>query len=312
MKKFVFAFTPSPALDLSGTVDRIKPNEKSYVYDEIRSPGGNAINAARILTRLKIPVIASGFLGGSTGEEIKHLLKKEGVKSSFIKIGGHSRICVTVSNKSDHKQTRLTFPGPHILKNEKQALVRFLQDQQSISFLIIGGSLPPGFGPDDATRIMKVAERKGIKCIVDSPGPVLRKLIRSGPFFIKPNLDEFQELTGTQVKSIAAVRKAALPFLRRTPYICISSVEGGALLVTSEGCFWGRIPKVAIKSSVGAGDSMVGAMTAQFFKENPAADDVLRWGLAGAAATLEKPGTAFGTAERIFYLYTKTKVQKIE
>lgn len=307
-KSFVIAFTPSPALDLSGTVDRLKPNEKSYVYDDMRSPGGNAINVARILTRLKTPVLATGFLGGSTGGEIKSLLDKEGVKNKFIGIKGHSRICVTVSNKADHKQTRLTFPGPHISRSERDDLIHFFKNLKQSSLLVIGGSLPPGLQATDIIRVIRIARRRGIRFIVDSPAKILRKLVSEGPFFIKPNLDEFQELTQTKVKSIRGVQRAAEFLTSKIPYVCVSSVEGGALLITGESCYFGRIPKVQIRSSVGAGDSMVGAMVAQLYKENLDAADVLRWGLAAAAATLEERGTAFGSAKRIYSLYNQTSV----
>src|SRR5690242_15734995 len=71
----IYTITPNPALDLGGVVDRLVPNEKSYVQDETRFPGGNAINAARIIKKLGQPVIASGFLGGGTGDEIEKLLR---------------------------------------------------------------------------------------------------------------------------------------------------------------------------------------------------------------------------------------------
>jgi tagatose 6-phosphate kinase len=73
MSQTVCTVTPNPALDLSGLVDDLKPNEKSYVYDSTRWPGGNSINVARILTRLHVPVLATGFLGGSVGQEIRGL-----------------------------------------------------------------------------------------------------------------------------------------------------------------------------------------------------------------------------------------------
>lgn len=312
MKNFVLAITPSPALDLSGTVDNLKPNEKSYVHDEVKSPGGNAVNAARILSRLKVPVLATGFLGGSIGDEIKRLLDKEKVKSQFIKIKDDSRICVTVSNTKDHQQTRLTFPGPHILGSKKKKLFQFVEKQKHTPFLLIGGSMPPGFDHFDIALIIKLAKENGTKCIVDSPGTVLKNLIASEPFFIKPNLVEFQELTRSNVKSVSGVLKKAQVFSNKIPYICISSVAGGALLVTEQNSYFGRTPKVKIKSTVGAGDSMVGAMVAQFYKKNTSADELLRWGLAAAAATLEKPGTAFGSARRIYQLYEKTKVVAIK
>lgn len=308
MKNYVFTMTPSPTLDLGGVVDNLKPNEKSYVHDETRSPGGNAINAARILTRLKIPVLATGFLGGSTGQEIKHLLDGERVKNNFVKIEGHSRICVTVSNKTDHRQTRLTFPGPDISINEKERFFRVLKNQEGISFLVVGGSLPKGLRLTDIIRMMRLARKRKIECIIDCPGNILRELVTERPFLIKPNLTEFQEMSGTLVKSIVSVQKEARKFLDRVPYVCVSSVEGGALLVTRHNSYFGRTPKVKVKSSVGAGDSMVGAMVAQLHKKNTSGEDILRWGLAAAAATLAQEGTAFGSAHEIRRLYKKTKV----
>ncbi len=312
MKRHVLTFTPSPTLDLGGIVDQIEPNEKSYVHDQTKSPGGNGINAARILTRLRIPTIASGFVGGGIGTEIKFLLNGEKVKNEFIPIKGHSRICVTVSNRSDHQQTRLTFPGPNILPNEKMSLFKLLKSDHGIELLLIGGSLPGGFRISDAKRVIKIAQKKNVPCLVDCPAKILRELIPERPFFIKPNLSEFQETLGSNAKSIHSVHKAARKLLDKIPYVCVSSVEEGALLVTKDGAYFGRIPRVNIKSTVGAGDSMVGAMTAQFFLKNKFDQDILRWGLAAAAATLSHPGTAFGTAREIRNLYDKTRVVAIQ
>ena len=44
MRKYICTLTPNPALDLGGIADKIVPNEKSYVHDEKRYPGGNGIN----------------------------------------------------------------------------------------------------------------------------------------------------------------------------------------------------------------------------------------------------------------------------
>lgn len=312
MKNYILTITPSPALDLGGIVDNLRPNEKSYVHDETKSPGGNAINAARILTRLNIPVLATGFLGGSTGVEIKTLLDGEKVPNKFMKISGHSRICVTVSNKTDNKQTRLNFPGPKITHQEKINLFRMLENQKNISLIVFGGSLPEGFHVRDILRLMNLARKNNIECIIDSPGNILRELIDAKPLLIKPNLIEFQELTESRVKSIHAVKKKAQKLLDKVPYICISSVEGGALLVTRNYSYFGRIPDVKVKSTVGAGDSMVGAMAAQFYKNNLSGEDILKWGLGAAAATLSMRGTELGHTKAIHQLYKRTTVSVIK
>ena len=75
----IYTLTPNPALDLWGHVAQITPNEKNYVFAERRDPGGNGINAARVIHRLGGRVTALGFLGGSVGAEIERLLDHEGV-----------------------------------------------------------------------------------------------------------------------------------------------------------------------------------------------------------------------------------------
>ncbi len=252
---------------MSGVADNLRPNEKSYIQDENRSPSGNAINAARILTRLRVPTLTTGFLGGSTGEEIKNLLDEEDVKNNFIKIKGHSRICVTVSNKKDHLETRLDFPGPYITNQEFEKLFKLLKSQKNISILLIGGSLPQGLNPTDVIKLMNFARKQKIECVVDCPGNILRILIAGKPILIKPNLNEFQEMTESSAKSIRNVQKEARKLLNRVSYICVSSVEGGALLITKNNSYFGQIPKVKIRSSVGAGDYMVGAMVSQLYKK---------------------------------------------
>jgi fructose-1-phosphate kinase PfkB-like protein len=66
----IYTVTPNPTLDLGGVVDQLTPNEKNYVHNETKSPGGNAINAARIMKRLGSQVMATGFIGGGIGHVV--------------------------------------------------------------------------------------------------------------------------------------------------------------------------------------------------------------------------------------------------
>lgn len=309
LKKIIFSITPNPALDLSGVVKNLKPNEKSYVFDETRAPGGNSVNSTRILKRLGIPVVASGFLGGGTGDEIRDLLDFENIKSDFIKIQGSSRINVTVSNNTSREQTRLSFPGPNVKKTEKTQLFRKFERQKNLAFLLLGGSLPEGFSPADIKRLMTIARKMKIRSVIDTPGNVLAQILVAKPFLIKPNLEEFQELTNSSVKSIGSVIEKGKKLMEHTQYLCVSSVEGGTLFMTRKNIYFGRVAKMKIRSTVGAGDSMVGAMVAQFYRENPSEENILRFGLGGAAATLALSGTALGSADDIIRLGQKAHVE---
>lgn len=312
MRGVVCTITPNPALDLSGTVKKLKANEKAYVFDEHRAPGGNAINCARILHRLRVPTVASGFVGGSTGDEIKFLLEHEGLVQHFIKIAASTRINITVSNQNDHQQTRLSFPGPKVERFDKRQLLEFVKTRKDMSWLVLGGSLPSGFNPADLIHLMKAAKSSGAESIVDCPGDILAQVLEHGrPLLIKPNLEEFQVLTKSRIKSISSVIKKSERLLSLVQMVCVSSVEGGAVLVSQQGAFFGKIPRMKIRSTVGAGDSMVGAMVTQLYQSNRSAGELLQWGLAAAAATLSESGTALGQQSEIKRLYKMIHVEKI-
>jgi 1-phosphofructokinase family hexose kinase len=311
----IYTITPNPSLDLGGLVEELVPNEKSYVHDETRFPGGNAINAARIIKKFNQPVIASGFLGGGIGREVESLLKREGVRCQFIQIKGHTRISLTVSDQNTHLQTRLSFPGPKISSQEIKSLAHWVKSISSPALIVMGGSLPPGFSVTHLKQMIQIAHEQSIPCIVDVPGKPLKELIESRPLLIKPNLMEFRDLVGKKVTTIQEVTKAAKKINQKVPLICISSVEGGALLVTPEKVWFGKTPPIRVKTTVGAGDSMVGAMSAQIWKQKiktfEGGGDLLRWGLAAAAATLITPGTTLGEYKKMTHFYPLVKITEV-
>lgn len=321
----IYTITPNPALDIGGSVDQLIPDEKNYVSDETRSAGGNGINAARIAHQLRARVIAVGFLGGSTGDEIKRLLVRENIKHHFVQTVGSTRINLTISNRNAHSQTRLSFPGPNVKRSEVTTLQRFCSRLKQNSIVVMGGSLPKGVSPKDIGVLVERLRLRGHLCIVDMPGPCLKSIISSRPFFIKPNLREFQELVGTDVKSVRSVLPIARRLAETVSLVCVSSVEGGALLVTKNKAWFGKTPEVKVRSTVGAGDSMVGAMSAElwhnkiqniepenidvFLDEN--GSEILRCGLAAACATLVKPGMVMGDRRSILRYRPLINIQEL-
>ena len=93
----LYTLTPNPVLDISGNVEKIIPNEKVYVKNEMKSAGGNGVNVARTIRKLGIPVIATGFLGGGVGKEVEDLIESDRVRSKFVWTRETTRINVSVS-----------------------------------------------------------------------------------------------------------------------------------------------------------------------------------------------------------------------
>ncbi len=325
----IYTLTPNPAMDLSGHVSKLVANEKNYVEDERRDPGGNGINAARIIHRLGGKTITMGFLGGSTGDEVLSLLKREGVAASFTPIKNCTRTNVTVTNDADHKQTRLTFPGPAVSKNEIRALLESIRKLAKPGIMVIGGSMPQGCPPEFHNIISKAASQRGLGIVIDVPGKFISSVTNSriSPLLIKPNLAELEHWRKTPLRTDNLIIAAAKTLAAKSAIVCVSLAERGAILISGSCAWFGKAPKVKARGTVGAGDSMVGAMVTQMAKFSISSwadvktalsrqdyamfSEILAWGIAAGAATAEARGTALADVSEIFRLRKQVVVNPI-
>src|SRR5262249_4622439 len=112
------------------------------------------------------------------------------------------------------------------------------------------------------------AIKKGVGVVIDSPAanlaPTLRKLKGARKqerlVLLKPNLTELEELTGQHFHEVDEIAAAARILTEKSALACVSLGSEGALLVSRNRVWAGRAPEVHAVGSVGAGDSMVGAM----------------------------------------------------
>ena len=337
----LITLTSNPALDLSGHVRDLVVNEKNYVFQTRRDPGGNGINSARLATRLGCKTRAFGFLGGIAGSEIQLLLDQEQVRHAFTPIAQETRTNVTVTNEHTHDQTRLTFPGPTISRKELNAHLKQMSRLRWKGILCIGGSLAPGLGLDLYEKWIKYAWSLGNLPWMDIPGADLKRYLtgkkpmdRALPFLIKPNVQELALATGSKPQTqIGPLLRSAYKLTRLIPVVIVSLGRQGALLVTRNEAWQARSPQVKSKGSVGAGDSMVGAMAThlihggkvpfgtsldQLSREihtprlSRALVDAFCYGVAAGAATSESTGTKLGDPKRVQALVSQVKVQKLK
>ncbi|MFL5814916.1 MAG: 1-phosphofructokinase family hexose kinase [Bdellovibrionia bacterium] len=310
----IYTITPNPALDTCGVVDRLVPDEKNYVSAVTNFPGGNGVNVARVLTRLKVECVASGFLGGSIGEELFGALRREKVQCDFVEIEGHTRMSVTVTQSKTGCQTRLSFPGPVIRKSEALALSKKVRNMEASSILMCGGSLPGNYSVQDLVKLLKLAKSQGLRLVVDCPGKLLRPLIEAQPSLIKPNIVEFQQLMGKKLHSVETLARSAKTLLKQVQLVCVSSVDGGALLVTQKGTWYGKGKSIKACSTVGAGDSMVAGMISRMTLNDDwdeLAPELLRRGIAAGMATASQPTGYLGQATDIQKFSGQVRIKRI-
>ncbi|WP_295676516.1 1-phosphofructokinase family hexose kinase [uncultured Mucilaginibacter sp.] len=316
MMPSIITITFNPALDKSVTVEALIPEKKLKCTSPIYEPGGGGINVARAIMKLGGSAVACFLAGGDAGKEIGRLLADEQVGTMVTEIDGKTRENLVVFENSVQVQYLFDMPGPKITEEEVSAFLHRIELVKGVKFIVASGSLPDSVPVDVFARIARIAKRKGAKLIVDTSGDALNLALQEGVYLIKPNLRELALLVGEETLE----PEHAVDFARElidsggSEVIVVSMGALGALMVTKTDVLKITPPELDIKSTVGAGDSLVAGIVLSL-EEGKSIEDAVRYGVAcGSAATL-KPGTQLCSktdADGIFeMMQNKTDVKPV-
>jgi 6-phosphofructokinase 2 len=249
------------------------------------------------------------------GALFKRLLTDEGVRHLSIPIEGDTREDFSVSESTTGKQFRFILPGPPLSSAEIAACLNAVSGRlRPSSFLVASGSLPPGTPPDFYARLARVAENASARFVLDSSGVALREAVdHGGLFLIKPSQSEFAELAGKTVNGREARVEVARGIVssKRVEFVCVSLGAEGALLV-GHGCtLFARAPQVAVKTTIGAGDSLLAALV-WAFAHHASPEEALRMAVAAGAASLLAPGTELCSLADVHRLEAQTQIDHLE
>ncbi|MCV7379204.1 phosphofructokinase [Mycobacterium alsense] len=303
----IVTLTMNPALDVTTSVELVRPTSKLRCATPRYDPGGGGINVARIAHVLGAAVFAVFPAGGSHGELLMKLLAEEGLAFAEIPIAATTRQSFTVNETSSGQQYRFVLPGPPL--NESDQL-RCLQElriaARSAEFVVASGSLPPGVGDDFYQRVADTCRHLGVNLILDTSGGGLRQ-IRSGVFLLKASVRELRECVGRPLVTEADQLAAAHELIDggRAESVLVSLGSDGALLATKHASQRFSAVPMPAGSGVGAGDAMVAAVTAGLTRGWPLVKSV-RLGIAAGAAMLTTPGTAACGRADVEKLFART------
>ncbi|PWT80102.1 MAG: phosphofructokinase [Acidobacteria bacterium] len=307
----VVTLTPNPALDLSTAVERIVPMLKLRCTTQRRDPGGGGVNVARVVKRFGGDVEAILPAGGATGDMLRRLIEDEGVPNRIIPVEAATREDFSVTELSTGSQYRFVLPGQPLQEADWRACLAALAATAPAPQLIVGsGSLPPGVPSNFYAQAAAIAATRGARFLVDTSGPALTAAIEHGVNLIKPSLNEMRQLIGAksadQAECIAAAR--GLIDSGRVQIVVLSLAHLGAVLITKDHVL--RAPAIPIeaKSSVGAGDSFLGAMVFSIAKGESLVD-AFRLGAAAGAAALIHEGTELCPAAEAYRLRAQVQIE---
>lgn len=305
----VLTFTPNPCVDKNVSVPVLIADKKLYCMVGIKQPGGGGINVARVIKRLGAPVTALFPSGGSTGDLLRNMLEAEGVETSVVDAEHTTRENIILTETATGRQFRLGMPGEMLSEKEWMQCVRQIRDMPDCRYLVISGSFPDQAPSNIFLQISAIAKERNIRIIADSSGETLKAAIKAGVYLLKPNLSELASLVGKQeLSENQAVEEAKKLVLNRYCEIIVVSMDvHGAILVSRDECYHAIPPVVKPKSSVGAGDSMVGGMVYSLLR-GEGMKEVLRMGVACGTAAIMNPGTTLCKIEDATKIYDEIKI----
>ncbi len=307
----IITVTLNPSLDKGTSVDRIVPEKKLQCTIPTLEPGGGGINVSRALDHLGCKSLALYLCGGYTGEQFEKMMGETGIESVAFDIAQDTRENLIVVDASSHAQYRFGMQGPTLSEKDWQQPLIFLQNNTGYEYVVASGSLPPGVPLDFFARMAAIVEKKGAKLIIDTSGEALKHAVREGVFLIKPNLAELSYLHGVDELKGDEIVSAARAIIDEggSCVVVVSLGAKGALLITKEETIQISSPSVEVKSTVGAGDSMVAGIVLGI-ERGYSWKQVLALGIAcGTAATMNS-GTALCSEEDVARLYTYLQNEK--
>ncbi|WP_414938480.1 1-phosphofructokinase family hexose kinase [Amycolatopsis sp. cmx-11-51] len=271
----IVTVTPNTALDVTYTVDGLRPGDVHRVKEVRYRAGGKGVNVARVLHVLGAEVRAVFTAGGATGAAVEGELAAAKIPVDSVPIGGETRRTTTVL-AGDGSITLLNEPGPRLTDDEWQTFAAAVRARKP-DVLVCSGSLPPGAGGYAGLF-------DGTPSILDTSGAALLAGLAGRPSVVKPNADELREVTGLRdpVSAAAELRRAG------AEAVVVSLGSEGLLAVTGSGT-WHAAPSTVLRgNSTGAGDAAVAAL-ALGLSRGESWPDILRRAVALSGAAVLGP-----------------------
>jgi tagatose 6-phosphate kinase len=253
----ITTITLNPSVDRRYMVEDFEKGRVFRTTEYAATAGGKGLNVTRVAHCLGASVIATGLLGGNSGEFIQKELDNAGISHKFLVIEEETRSCIAILTK-DGEQTEILESGAWAREED---VSRFLQHYENLliqtSVVTASGSLMRGMPVDLYARITKLAKKRKIPFLLDTSGEALLKAINASPTLIKPNQEELEALLGKTLLNESDLITATKELAEQIETVVVSRGGEGSLVAHKGKLYRVRIPNVSVKNPVGSGDSMV-------------------------------------------------------
>ncbi len=307
----IVTVTPNPSLDRTvALADALTRGAVQRVEAVCTEPGGKGVNVARTLTLAGVETLA--VLPASPNDPLVSALHAAGVEFRCVPIAGTVRTNIAIT-EPDGTTTKLNEPGAALDAAALDALTRAVADAaERASWVVLSGSLPPGVPDGWYADVVAMLAARRVRIAVDTSEAPLAALATqfatAAPDLIKPNAEELAGLAGLAAEQLEAavaqgdpdpvVDAVRLLQARGARSVLATLGAAGAVLVTDSGSWMAAPPRIAPRSTVGAGDAaLAGYLRAAVAGAAP--PQRLQMAVAYGAAAAALPGSTLPAPAQI-------------
>lgn len=301
----------NPCIDKTVSISSFVYGGMNRIIEKREDGSGKGINVAIAARRIGCEAAALGFMYQDNYAPIEARLKAEQVPFEFVWCQGAVRTNTKVLDLEKSIITEINESGTPVTdKNIEDMKASVREWSQKADLMVFSGSVPAGCGTQIYRELM-AATRPGTRCILDTEGDRLLEGLKENPYLIKPNTFELETIVGCSLQTPREVYQAATTLVDRGAKLVAVSMGGDGALITDGGaCYYSEALKVAVKSTVGAGDSMVAAFC-KAIENGLSLEDIFRYGVAGGTAGVMTEGTELIRSQDFEQVMGQVKVQKI-
>lgn len=282
------------SVDQALEVDPLVLGGVNRVRSARRFVGGKGVHVALTIAALGEPVQLVGLIDAEHRREFEDVLGKRGVVFHGVEIPGPIRSCLALREPDGARITEILEPGPALdAATQRELCERFLALASTSALGVLTGSVPPGFGDEVYAELVERLRGKGVRCLVDASGELLRRAVEARPFLVKPNREEAEALTGQSIEGPSAAASVARKLSQTGIDVVITSLGAkGAVAASEAGAVHAWVETPGAAYPVGSGDCLLGGV-AVGFRRGDGLEEVLRLGVACGAANTLTPETGY-------------------
>lgn len=194
----IYTVTMNPALEFVSEVSDFEFDKNNISDFDLMLPAGKGINVSRVLKQLGLPTVATGFAGGFTGEFVEDWLRREDIKSEFIRIDDNTRINIKITGSS---KTVIESKGPSISHQELQELLYYLSRVKEGDTVFLSTAFPKNITETVIERMIAICKANKAQFVLDIDEYYLERFANEGSLLEKISVKCMEHLFKTKIDS---------------------------------------------------------------------------------------------------------------